>query len=346
MITKPYDLIVYIGRFQPFHDAHEKTIIEASNIAKTVLVLVGSKNSPRTTKNPFTYDERVRMIKDTVDNRVHDIRVDGIPDYKYDDSAWIRKVGETVDSVAEDVGAAKIAVIGHDKDSSSFYLNYFPQWEFRPMPAFPMKGETIDATKIRKLMFTQDFAFIKGVVSKKTNEFITDFTLTEEYRMLLREWKYIEDYKKAWSVAPYPPTFNTVDAVVVQSGHILLVKRGGFPGYGQWATPGGFLDPSERIEDAVIRELREETRLKVPEKVLKGSIVTKEVFDDPSRSLRGRTITHAFLIHLDDSEKLPKVKGSDDAIEAVWFSFAEFAKMQEVMYEDHWFIVNHLLNNI
>ena len=64
----------------------------------------------------------------------------------------------------------------------------------------------------------------------------------------------------------------TVDAVVVQSGHILLVKRGDMPGKGLWALPGGFLNQEETMLDGAIRELKEETKIKVPVPVLKGSI--------------------------------------------------------------------------
>ena len=94
----------------------------------------------------------------------------------------------------------------------------------------------------------------------------------------------------------------------------------------------------------MVRELREETGLKVPEKVLRGSIIARDVFDDPSRSTRGRTITHAFYFKLDDSAELPRVKGGDDAVKAKWISLADFEEMQSVMYEDHFAIMKNMLN--
>ena len=56
------DTIVFIGRFQPFHNGHLEVIRTALSKAKKVLVLVGSSNQPRTPKNPFTFEERRNMI--------------------------------------------------------------------------------------------------------------------------------------------------------------------------------------------------------------------------------------------------------------------------------------------
>ena len=54
-------------------------------------------------------------------------------------------------------------------------------------------------------------------------------------------------YKARWRTAPYAPIFCTVDALVQTGGHVLLVRRGGYPGKGLWALPGGFLEPRERL---------------------------------------------------------------------------------------------------
>jgi bifunctional NMN adenylyltransferase/nudix hydrolase len=124
---------------------------------------------------------------------------------------------------------------------------------------------------------------------------------------------------------------------------VLLIERKFAPGKGLYALPGGFVDGSETIFDSCIRELREETKLKVPEKVLRGSNTYSKVFDAPDRSQRGRTITHAFLFELNDSEPLPRVRGSDDAASASWVSFAEIDRMPECFFEDHYHIIQHMI---
>jgi len=356
MNTKKYDLVVYIGRFQPFHKGHQETLRRAAHLANNVLVLIGSANGPRTIKNPWTYEERKEMVEDAGFEVVR-LHTAGINDYSYNDNKWIQQVGEKVSKVEQKVWASKsfadsgrekpnIAVIGHDKDHSSYYLNYFPQWDYIEMNPYPNDKETIDSTKIRQLMFTGHSSFAKGVVPNDTfgkEDIISSFMRTKEFAELQKEWDFVQEYKDKWSVAPYAPTFVTVDAVVEQSGHILLVQRGAFPGRGLWAMPGGFINEYERLKDAVVRELREETKLKVPEKVLRGSITHQDVFDDPKRSTRGRTITHAFLFQLDNASELPRVKGNDDAMDAKWVSLAEFENMQSVMYEDHYSIVKNML---
>ena len=70
------------------------------------------------------------------------------------------------------------------------------------------------------------------------------FVNTPIYDYLKQEHDYILGYRRAWEAAPYPPTFVTTDAVVVQSGHILLIQRKAAPGKGLWALPGGFLNLS------------------------------------------------------------------------------------------------------
>ena len=169
---------------------------------------------------------------------------------------------------------------------------------------------------------------------------LLEFCNGEVFASLRQEYEFIRRYKDAWKAAPYAPTFVTVDAVVVQSGHVLMVERKARPGKGLLALPGGFVNPDEKLVDACLRELREETRLKVPLPVLKGSIKSLQVFDDPFRSERGRTITHACYLELQPNKELPKVKGGDDAKHAMWVPLADLNPAH--IYEDHYFIIKEM----
>ncbi len=91
--------------------------------------------------------------------------------------------------------------------------------------------------------------------------------------------------------------------------------------------------------------MREETGLKLPEPVLRGSLKDRQVFDHPQRSLRGRTITHAFLFSFPVGD-LPRVKGGDDADKARWVPLNDFARMRSVMFEDHFDIAYHFLGKL
>lgn len=240
---------------------------------------------------------------------------------------------------------AKIAILGHNKDHTSYYLGMFPTWDFIEIGhRVQDANDTISGSAIRNEYFTNGREKItKNIVPQPVLEFLDHFITTDNYSMLKEEAAYIKRYHKSWEVAPYPVTFVTTDAVVVQSGHVLLVRRRTAPGKGLWALPGGFVNQHERLEDGVIRELREETKLKVPVPVLRGSIKATEVFDDPGRSLRGRTITNAFLFDLADQPKLAKVKGGDDAAEARWFPLDIVDEMSDVLFEDHKAIIHTMV---
>ena len=162
--------------------------------------------------------------------------------------------------------------------------------------------------------------------------------VTTNYQNLVAEFKHITEYKAIWASAPYPPTFVTTDALLLKSGHVLVTVRGGYPGKGLLALPGGYLNQDERIVDGCLRELKEETRIAVDKDELRKAIVDQRVFDHPDRSLRGRTITHGFCMNLGSGE-LPKVKRGDDAAEAFWMPLRDVYRREEEFFEDHFHII-------
>jgi bifunctional NMN adenylyltransferase/nudix hydrolase len=336
-MTKKYDVIVFIGRFQPFHNAHLEIIKKAAELAEHICIIVGSANQPRTFKNPFSFEEREELIQKTLLTLDVGLSIYPNQDTIYNDDAWAARVQTIVNKIAPDE-SSKIGIIGHKKDESSFYLDMFPQWHLIEVPLI----EELSASQIRQLYFKQDFNsnFIKNVIPEEVLQFLNEFSKTEDYQQILREIDFVEKYKSQYASFPYPPTFVTVDAVVVQSGHILMIRRRAEPGKGLLALPGGFLDAlsDKSLEDAMIREVREETQLKVPSPVLRGSVVEMKVFDAIERSTRGRTITHAFHIKLPNGE-LPKVKGGSDATSAKWIPISEISPCE--CYEDHYEIINY-----
>jgi bifunctional NMN adenylyltransferase/nudix hydrolase len=287
-------------------------------------------------------------LTDVENERISFIRAN---DYFYNDNMWITSVQEKMNEATH--GSKNISLFGTQKDSSSFYLDLFPQWK-RELVKYEAG---IDATSIRDLYFTLNLRDITrfvhpNVYEKLRNDMmINAVTPRDSFMDLKNEYEYIENYKAQWKGAPFPPTFTTADAVVVQSGHVLVVRRRSYPGKGLIALPGGFLEtqgkngkPIDRsLEQCALRELREETRIKMTKQELKAAIVDDKVFDHPERSLRGRTITHAFCMSLGHGS-LAKVQGEDDADKAWWMSLREVMTSEEKFFEDHFHIINHFVN--
>jgi len=340
-----FDLLVFIGRFQPFHNEHKRVIDIALTKAHNVLVLVGSSGKARTVRNPFTFEERKDMILGAFDesSRIH---VRPLRDKTYNDSAWIKQIQDIVTHTAIEIhnpdgfnlaGTGRVGLIGASKDNSSYYLKLFPQWESVNVPI----EQQINATDIREAYFEDECVYDVTQLPANVVDWMENFVDTNECETLRREHWFVRKYKQAWEAAPYPVKHLTVDAVVEQSGHILLVKRKAEPGKGLWALPGGHLETEEMLQDGVIRELREETGIKVPVPVLKGSIHATHMFDDPYRSNIGRVVTFASYIKLTDDISLPRVKGADDAEKAKWVPISEIT--EDKLFDDHYHIIQYFL---
>ncbi len=103
-----------------------------------------------------------------------------------------------------------------------------------------------------------------------------------------------------------------VGALVIKEGKLLLVKRGAKPGQDKWSIPGGLVELGERVQEAVVREVKEECALDIDVERL------MDVFDSITRNGKGR-IQYQFVV----VNFLAKIKGgilknADDVLEVRW----------------------------
>ena len=124
----------------------------------------------------------------------------------------------------------------------------------------------------------------------------------------------------------------TVDGAVFDKEKILLIKRKNEPFKDRWALPGGFVEYGEKVEDAVVREVYEETGLKTKIIDLIG------IYSDPNRDPRGHIVSAVFLLKIEKG----KIKGGDDAIDAKFFNLNNLPDLSF----DHDIIIKDILRRI
>lgn len=341
---KPYTHSVFIGRFQPFHVGHLYNITKALLLAEKLIILVGSSHRAPSIKNPFDYESRKKMIQADLKIAGIDMRqvtILPLSDWFYHEQGWKSEVIHLVSQHSN--VESRIAIIGHQKDASSYYLKSFSSWDHIAIDNY----KTFNATAFRDLYFGAGKIDASYMVSKTDAEgsycILHQFMTTPQFSMLCEEYQVITSYQQSWQSAPYPPIFVTGDAMLICREHLLLIQRKYAPGKTQWALPGGFLDEGERIIDGIIRELYEETQIDIAKERLLKSLISVNAYDYPERSLRGRTITHVGLFKLEASQ-LPKVIAADDAMTAKWFTLSYVCqKMSNKLMDDHYQIIRNAL---
>jgi len=372
-------LAAMLGRFRIFHNGHKSVIDRSLKEAGRVMIGIGSANRSRDAKgNEFTALETLEMIRrvypaSSPDGRRISIRL--IDDVLYDeqDLFWImgvqRAVLEEIRSMkaSGDVAIgenARVGLIGFSKDHTSYYLKKFPQWSSIAAPGFKHNNKIVSATDIRNEFFYSENPGEDAV--KRTSHLIpvevarylvqwadkmqpTLQGLHEEHDFLAT---YADDHQFRGKIdeagkplgIKYAPTHTTVDAILIQSGHVLLIKRKFNPGKGKLALPGGFVAPWENIGDATVRELKEETKIGLSLNVLKLAFRKRHVFY--VKTGRGTFNKHVSLYILNDRDELPFVEAADDAEEgsAKWYPLGELDPT--TMNEDHWHLIMKMIGSL
>ncbi|UCD04138.1 MAG: nicotinamide-nucleotide adenylyltransferase [Candidatus Woesearchaeota archaeon] len=248
----------FIGRFQPFHNGHLAVIEDALTEVDDLIVGIGSSQYGYTKTNPFTLEERIEMIKRSVDS--DNYKIVAIPDTN-DYPKWIKNVERAVPYKFDTVYSGSPITIKLFKDAG---------YEVR----VPKNKDALSATNIRNLLSKRNKEWKEYV--PEGVKYVIEERFGEERMVYLSE-----NYK-------HPKPSLSVDAIIKYDGGLVFVKRKIAPYKGMIALPGGHVDLGENIEKAVIREVEEETGLKFKVNGLLG------VYSELGRDPRGYYATTVF----------------------------------------------------
>jgi bifunctional NMN adenylyltransferase/nudix hydrolase len=341
-----HDVAVYIGRFQIFHNGQLALLRRALEKAPLCIVVIGSAYQARTPKNPFTWQERVEMIRLALPEADRDrIRFLPVRDY-YNQERWVTAVKHGVVTLAGGKPASSVVLIGHFKDATSAYLRNFPDWT---LDAVESQGR-IDASALRDSYFGHAGNALEPALAALVNQmpattvsFLRAWATLPYFNEIAQEWESLKREKAKWAGSPYAPVFVTVDAIVKCGDRVLLIQRGRSPGKGLFAVPGGFIEQRETVYQSALRELEEETHMRLLESDMRHALKAVHVFDHPDRSLRGRVITHAHYFDL-GSRSLPEVQAADDAAVAAWVPIEKLGSMEDRFHDDHFHMLDYFLS--
>jgi len=257
---------LYIGRFQPLHKAHYKIINKLSKKVDYLIIGVGSSEKHHTIDNPFTLKERADMLNDSL--KIKNYTIKPIPDLD-DYQRWAKHVKKTV-------GEFDIIYTGNKLVKELLKKEGIEVKLLKPL-------SYISATQIRDMIAkNQNW---RKYVPKETAKIIKKIDGEERIKNLTKTYK-----------NPTP----TVDIIIEYENGIILIERKHEP-LG-WAIPGGHVDYGESLEEAAVREAKEETSLEV------RLLEQFHTYSDPNRDPRSHKISTVYI-----AKAKGKPKASSDA---------------------------------
>lgn len=172
---------VYIGRFQIPHVGHESVMQYALDKSDHLVLLVGSADDERTTKNPFTFEERKEMLE-VITGRMHKnkkVSILSLPDFSTD-KEWTDEVQRLVSSVTEEDDAITVTGCRKTGDESTYYLHLFPEWKTDFISEINFEGvDIISSTKAREFFYKDEE--IPEIISSEIRKYLSDFKVKKEY---------------------------------------------------------------------------------------------------------------------------------------------------------------------
>jgi bifunctional NMN adenylyltransferase/nudix hydrolase len=338
------DYAFVIGRFQPYHKGHHALIHRAFQEADNVIVVIGDTGCRPDFRNPWTFEERKTWIEgiwESAKTEHQSIVCVQVEDAPYDDATWVQSVRRAVAAVLP-TDAGKRVLVGHKKDASSFYLDLFPEWQF--VEVAPQ--HTAGATFIRELFFREkDFKRVGNMLNGTVYKSIMNMGVGR-FEELETEALAIHAHDLEWhsdGAMQYGVQHVAVDLLLYSDTHIALIERGGDVGGGALALPGGFVENTERLIEAALREAKEEIGFDYPRSAFPAHGIGVMIpFDHPRRSMRGRIFTNVLPVYVANHTKV-ELKAGDDAKKVDWYKRADLQSLKRRFFSDHWHIIDILL---
>jgi bifunctional NMN adenylyltransferase/nudix hydrolase len=339
-MSRPHPAGLLFARLLPVLQADIQTILGALERCERLIVILDGLGSAPSSRRPWSCAQREAQARSALSASAGQrVTFMGLPDHLYQPARWVAALKAAL--AAANVEPDAVALIATQQDAASLALRGFsPRVRLEPA-AHPAKAGEAGA----RADYLRGGAAWRSAVSSAVAAWLEAFRADAAMARLAEEQAWVDHLSESWRMAPYPPIFVTADAVVIASGHILMIHRRHAPAKDLWALPGGFVEQDETVVEAALRELGEETGIAVSRNHLRAEIRDTRVFDAPERSVRGRTITHGTLIDLGDARP-PAVRAGDDAASAAWWTLERFAQSTDSIAEDHAWIVRALVPDL
>lgn len=337
---------VVVGRFQPLHNGHVNMIQRAIDENDQVIIVVGSMNKAPDYKNPLPWELRKEMIEEVTDDMVdweaiedhgidtmEFIKIIPLKDFKTDQQWNEALISIGLGHTKEEHEGKDIALYTSEKDAD-YYRASVP-WE-----VVVVESMGLNATDVRMEWYSG------GVYENNVPDAVADYLdefPTAERKRLAAEFFACNNEKHKASSHPYDNAIYPVaHTVLLNDGHVFVIKRDSVRGGGQWAFPGGFVEKYETTQNAMARELWEETQIdlgKIPHKLLATTV---------SENLGGisvRTIAHNGIFVLD---RRPAVQLEDlcECTDFKWVPVMDICEDKEILFYNHNEILRDLLTEV
>ncbi len=351
--SRLHDFGVLFGRLCPTTKAHVHCIRRMLSVSRRGILQLGSSYQSRSPRVPFFFAEREAMVRGalTADENAR-LDIVALPD-SYNNAVWKTNARSKVAEIVAREGFgrhADIALVGHSKDRTSYYLKMFHPWTSVEVGNYL----GISATAVREGYFVHPgmASVVDGdLVPDNVAAFLHDFSATPDYAWLVEEAAWYAEQRAKFEKIGFqvPPPIVTSEAVVIQSGHVLMCERLRRPGKGLLCLPGDKLR-GDTFADSVLDTLVKRLGLMVaptrPERIarqtVKGRVTAVDLFDHPYSSERAHLISQVRLFEfVDDERGLPTIGRGTDTLRPKWMPIEEIDP--QTVFEDGWHKLQKML---